>query len=217
MSSRTESITNTCIAQRGIAKPTMFENGIRFSQLLALIRVTHEPKHIRVRDGNLAYKEGRREIMEDESDGNLSIEWDRGIGNGQEKHYLCFTLDGFEYKSEWMKKRGISLWREGWSYNTKGNLHVLDSPQPFLRAYYYGGDNCNDRTDFLWQIVALQTKVYDDIGIVGGGWGNYSNGIITGCKGDNHMERERVEHEKIKAAEIEKMKREGKIIVSLDD
>lgn len=188
----------------------MFENGIRFSQLLALIRVTHEPKHIRVRDGDLAWRSNRREIIEENKGGSLSIEWDRGIGCGSDKPYLCFTLDEFQYSTEWMKNHGIHLWREGWRYRRDGNHHDLDEPVPVLRAYYYNGDNCNDRTDFLWQLVALQTKVYDDIGIVGGGWGNYSNGIIVGCKGDNFMAREKVEHDKLHEAEWEKIKKSGK-------
>ena len=188
----------------------MFENGIRFSQVLALIRVTHEPKHIRVKDGDLAWREGRREIIDHDGSNSLSIEWDRGIGTGSEKPYLCFTLDGFEYSSEWLKKRGIYLWREEWTMRTSGNAHYLDQPVPVLRAYLYCGDNCNDRTDFLWQMVALKTKVYDDIGIVGGGWGNYSNGIITGCKGDNFMAREKAEHDKLVEREWEKLKKSGK-------
>ena len=188
----------------------MFENGIRFSQVLALIRVTHEPKCIRVKDGDLAWREGRREIIDHDGSCSLSIEWDRGIGAGSEKPRLYFTLDGFEYSSEWLRKRGISLWREHWDMRTDGNCHCLDQPVPVLRAYLYRGDNCNDRTDFLWQMVALRTKVYDDIGIVGGGWGNYSNGIITGCKGDNFMAREKAEHDKLVEREWEKLKKSGK-------
>ena len=188
----------------------MFENGIRFSQVLALIRVTHEPKRIRIKDGDLAWRQGRREIIDCGSSCSLSIEWDRGIGTGSEKPCLYFTLDGFEYSSEWLRKRGIYLWREEWTMETSGNAHYLDQPVPVLRAYLYSGDNCNDRTDFLWQMVALRTKVYDDIGIVGGGWGNYSNGIITGCKGDNFMAREKVEHDKLVEREWEKLKKSGK-------
>lgn len=196
----------------------MFENGIRLSQVLALIRVTHEPKHIKVIDGDLSWRNNRREIIEEGNGGSLRIGWDRGLGCGLENPYLCFTLKGFEYSAEWMKKRGVSLWREGWSYRTDGNHHDLDEPVPVLEAYHYDGDNCNDRTDFLWQMVALRTKVYDDIGIVGGGWGNYSNGIIVGCKGDNFMAREKVEHDKLKEQEWEKIKASGKEkeYVSLD-
>ena len=188
----------------------MFENGIRFSQILALIRVTHEPKHICVRDGDLAWRTGRREIINEDRNGMLRIQWDRGIGCGDEKPYICFSLKGFEYSTEWQKKRGIWLWREHWDMKTSGNHHDLDEPKPVLEAYLYHGDNCNDRTDFIWQLVALGTKVYDDIGIVGGGWGNYSNGIISGCKGDNFMAREKPAHDKLHDEEWEKLKKSGK-------
>lgn len=188
----------------------MFENGIRISQVLALIRVTHEPRRIRVIGGDLAWQSDRRELIKEVGSHILEIGWDRGIGYGQENPSLLFTLSGFEYSTEWMKKRGIHLWREGWSYKRDGNHHDLDEPAPVLTAYHYHGDNCNERTEWIWQIVALQTKVYDDIGIVGGGWGNYSNGIIAGCKGENFMAREKVEHDKLYEAEWAKIVASGK-------
>ena len=196
----------------------MFENGIRFSQVLALIRVTHEPKHIWIKGGDLSWKTDRRKIIEDNEGGTLGIQWDRGIGHGDEKPYLYFTLNGFEYSTEWKKDRGIWLWREHWDMVTDGNHHNLDEPKPVLEAYLYRGDNCNSRTEFLWQLVALKTKVYDDIGIVGGGWGNYSNGIISGCKGDNFMAREKPAHDKLHDEEWEKIQKSGraKYYVSLD-
>jgi hypothetical protein len=59
-------------------------------------------------------------------------------------------------------------------------------------------------------MIALNTKVYDDIGIVGGGWGKYSNGIISGCKGDNFMAREKQAHDKLHDEEWEKMQKSGR-------
>ena len=188
----------------------MFENGIRFSQVLALIRVTHEPKHIWVRDGNLSWRTDRREIIKENRGGSLCIQWDRGIGCGSGKPFIRFSLKGFEYSTEWAKQRGIWLWREQWDMITDGNLHYLDEPSPILEPYYYYGDNCNERTDFIWQMIALKTKVYDDIGIVGGGWRNYSNGIISGCKGDNFMAREKQAHDKLHDEEWEKMQKSGR-------
>jgi hypothetical protein len=188
----------------------MFENGIRFSQVLALIRVTHEPKHIWIRDGDLSWRTDRREIIKENKGGSLSIQWDRGIGSGSDKPFICFSLKGFEYSTEWTKERGIWLWREKWDMITDGNHHCLDEPSPILEAYYYYGDNCNERTDFIWQMIALNTKVYDDIGIVGGGWGKYSNGIISGCKGDNFMAREKQAHDKLHDEEWEKMQKSGR-------
>ena len=48
-------------------------------------------------------------------------------------------------------------------------LDRFDSAEPIFRAFYFNGDNCNDRTRFIYDCMANETDIVDDIGIVGVG------------------------------------------------
>jgi|GEM_PF-5117401 len=69
---------------------------------------------------------------------NLVLYWKNKIHCGQKDMSFCMTLDG-KYKD-----------------------------YPVLHAYYFAGDNCNDHTRFLYEIIANEIQVLDDLGIVGG-------------------------------------------------
>lgn len=67
----------------------------------------------------------------------LTLLWKRGRCCGRESMRICMILDRF------------------------------DSSEPIFRAYYFEGDNCNDRTRFIYKCLANETAIVDDIGIVG--------------------------------------------------
>lgn len=69
----------------------------------------------------------------------LTLIWKRGRCCGIENMQICMILDRF------------------------------DSAKPIFRAYYFDGDNCNDRTRFIYECMANETDIVDDIGIVGAG------------------------------------------------
>lgn len=130
-------------------------NKILFSQLIALISASFETNKIQIRDGYLAWC--NRPIKEDELEHshNLSIKWKR---SGYIDCYLCMTLDGR------LNKNSSSFYDDY-----------------YFSAFYFYGDNCHDRTRFLFELMANETMIIDDLGIVEHG-GEIGKTYLTNLK-----------------------------------
>lgn len=115
---------------------------IPMSQLIGLISASHETNKIQIKDGDLAWRCGKIDEVHI-GEHSLSIKWDRGSGYGSQDPHLCLSLVRME----------------------KGHFNN----KYFFTAYYYYGDNCNDRTRFLYKIMADEIEILDDLGIVGHG------------------------------------------------
>lgn len=118
------------------------KNEILMSHLIALISASHETKNVQLDGGDLAYIEGLSAAATAHF-GVLSIKWKRGTGCGCETPRLYMQSVG----------------------TRKGNSY----PRIVLRAYYYQGDNCNERTRFLYWLMADDVDIIDDLGICGHG------------------------------------------------
>ena len=118
------------------------KNEILLSHLIGLISVSHETKNVQLAGGDLAYIAGLSAAVTAPF-GVLHIKWKRGTGSGCEIPHLS------------MKSAGV---RENNSYS-----------KIVLRAYYYQGDNCNERTRFLYWLMADDVDIIDNLGICGHG------------------------------------------------
>lgn len=74
----------------------------------------------------------------DDAIGNqIELRWKRGQTCGSPEMWLCLQCERFE----------------------KG--------KPIFNAYYFNGDNCNDRSRFLYFLMAEDTDIIDDIALTG--------------------------------------------------
>ena len=112
---------------------------ILLSQLLALIAVSFDTKKITLYPNSVIWAEK----PEDAIDHSLTLYWRRGNTTGQEQMTAYLTCD--EYHPE----------------NYSG--------RHYFRMYLFQGDNCHDSTRFLYSLMAEDTPIIDDIGIVGAG------------------------------------------------
>ena len=121
------------------------KNEILMSQLIGLISASNETNRVQINSGDMALLVGSpEEIMAKECNGMLSISWARGTGFGCKTPCL------------YMKVRDLKK--------------SPSSYQRFvLRAYHYEGDNCNERTRFLYGLMADDVDIIDDLGICGHG------------------------------------------------
>ena len=124
----------------------MTQDGILFSQLLALIKCSFKTKYVATSGGDLYYL-SIEDIDTTKECHSLTIKWKRGEGIcGHPWMHLCMTLEDIRPKYRYSgEKRGI------------------------LQAYYFEGDNCNERTRFLYKIMADGVDIIDDIGLIGNG------------------------------------------------
>ena len=122
------------------------KNEILFSQLIALIKCSFKTTYVATCGGDLDFLqiENIDPLKECHS---LMIKWKRGEGIcGHPWMHLCMTLENIRPKYRYSgEKRGI------------------------LQAYYFEGDNCNERTRFLYKIIADGIEIIDDIGVIGNG------------------------------------------------
>lgn len=119
------------------------KNEILLSQLVGLISATFETKKIQIHSGVLAWYTGSVEKTSELNNGILSIRWARGTGTGCDMPCLYMSVSGF--RESCLFKRIV------------------------LHAYYYVGDNCNERTRFLYWLMADDVDIIDDLGICGHG------------------------------------------------
>ena len=127
---------------------------INLSQLLAMIAVSGSVKQIKMRDGDLFYRDWKNIDVTDNSH-SISIGWKRSEFFGSENQYLCMQLQEIRKPYAWEK-------------HTDNRFY-----EPILHAYYYFGDNCNRRTKFLYEIMGNEIDIIDDIGLIGNG-GEYN-------------------------------------------
>lgn len=122
---------------------------ILMSQLLALIAVSFDTKKITC-SGWYGWSVPDR-IPDLECDSHqLELRWNK-------RQYLCMTLTDCRKPYRWCTNQQDYQW--------------------IFRAFYFSGDNCNDRSRFLFSIMADETPIIDDIGIIGGGYAKpYKNG-----------------------------------------
>lgn len=123
---------------------------INLSQLLALIAVSGSVKQIKMRDGDLFWRT-MDSVDVTENSHTISIEWKRGQFFGSERQYIYMQLQELRKPYAWEKHSDNRFY------------------MPILKAYYYQGDNCNDRTKFIYEIIGNEIEIIDDIGIVGNG------------------------------------------------
>ena len=69
----------------------------------------------------------------------ILITWKRGRVYGHEEMHLWLFLDKFE------------------------------DERPIFHAYYFDGDNCNERSRFIYSVMAEKTEIVDDIALTGAG------------------------------------------------
>lgn len=136
---------------------------ILFSQLVAMIKVSFNTKKITACDGTLTFMAENR-LKNGMSGQMLRIKWKRGQRcSGRETMYLCMSL---QEKS----KQGY-----------------------ILHAYYFDGDNCNMQTRFLYEVMANEIDIVDDLGIVGYGI-DYRKNLININPFDVRLERLKAEN-----------------------
>ena len=122
---------------------------INLSQMLAMIAVSGSVKQVKVRDGDLTWR-ATGSIDPTKNSHMISIWWKRSKYSGSEHQYICMSLQEMRKPCSWDKEEKNFL-------------------EPVLEAYYYHGDNCNSRTQFIYEIIANKIKIIDDIGLVGNG------------------------------------------------
>ena len=133
---------------------------INLSQLLAVIAVSGSVKRIEVCDGDLVWR--KLETVDVTSNSHMvSIQWKRSEFCGSEIQRLYMRLED-------MRKP------YGWFDSTR-----CDSKrflEPVFHAYYYEGDSCNRKTRPIYECIANDIDIIDDIGLVGnGGAYNHKN------------------------------------------
>lgn len=119
-------------------------NEILLSQLIALIKCSFRTKYVATQDGDLCWRKFE-DLDPSKGCHSLSIWWKRGEGIcGHPRMHLCMTLEDIRPKHRTFgERRGI------------------------LKAYYFEGDNCNERTRFLYKIMADEVEIIDDIDLIG--------------------------------------------------
>lgn len=123
---------------------------INLSQMLAMIAVSGSVKQIKMRDGDLVWRDWK-DVDVTENSHTISIQWDRSDFFGSEKQYIYMQLQELRKPYAWESHKDNRFYK------------------PILHAYYYQGDNCNSRTKFIYEIIGNEIDIIDDIGIVGNG------------------------------------------------
>lgn len=106
---------------------------INLSQMLAMIAVSGSVKQIKVSGGDLTWRK-LDSIDVTENSHTITIWWKRSEFCGCEKQYLCMILKDMRKPYPWGRDAKKFL-------------------EPILEAYYYEGDNCNRKTQFLYEII----------------------------------------------------------------
>ena len=113
---------------------------ILMSQLVALIAASHETDKVQIADGELAWRE---EPIDATGYKAISIKWNKGKGSGSAYPFLWMVLKDVRERSGSSSKEYV------------------------LGAYCYNGDNCNERTRFIYGLMADDVDIIDDLGIIG--------------------------------------------------
>lgn len=126
---------------------------INLSQLLAVIAVSGSVKRIEVCDGDLVWQKMETVDVTKHSH-TVSVQWKRSKFCGSEIQRLCMILDDM---------------REPYRWFDATTTHSKRFLEPVLHAYYYDGDNCNEKTRPIYECIANDIDIIDDIGLVGNG------------------------------------------------
>lgn len=115
------------------------------SQVIAMIKASFDTKAVLSSGGDIWWREP--ENIDTESSHSFSIKWKRGRCCGSEEMSLYFSLEDIRAK-----------------YNRKQALLEMDKEYVF-HIYLFRGDNCNDRTQFLYWLMGNQIDIIDDLGL----------------------------------------------------
>lgn len=123
---------------------------IMLSQILAMIAVSFNTKRVTIGFGDLQWRE-EKDVDVNKNSHIVSIEWYENGNTKARLMDLCMSL---------VDKR-------------KPYKHAEDKDKQYiLHAYNFDGDNCNTYTRFLYEIIANDIDIIDDIGLVGGKYYN---------------------------------------------
>ena len=129
---------------------------INLSQLLAIIAVSGSVKRIELSDGDLVWLK-MESVDVTRNSHVVSIQWKRSQFCGSDIQRLCMMLEDMRIPYRWF---------DSIRCNSKRFL------EPVFHAYYYEGDNCNQKTRPISECIANNIDIIDDIGLVGNG-GSY--------------------------------------------
>ena len=117
---------------------------ILLSQLIALIKCSFKTNYVATENGDLTWRTFES-IDPSKYSHTLSIWWKRGEGIcGHPRMNLCMVLKDIRPRAPWLNEKRY-----------------------VLNAYNFDGDNCNERTRFLYKIMADQVDIIDDINLIG--------------------------------------------------
>lgn len=128
-------------------------NEINLSQLLAIIAVSGSVKRIELSDGDLVWRK-MESVDVTRNSHMVSIQWKRSQFCGSDIQRLCMMLEDMR-----LPYRCFDSTR----CDSKRFL------EPVFHAYYYEGDNCNQKTRPIYECIANNIDIIDDIGLVGNG------------------------------------------------
>ena len=126
---------------------------INLSQLLAIIAVSGSVKRIELSDGDLVWLK-MESVDVTRNSHVVSIQWKRSQFCGSDIQRLCMMLEDMRIPYRWF---------DSIRCNSKRFL------EPVFHAYYYEGDNCNQKTRPIYECIANNIDIIDDIGLVGNG------------------------------------------------
>lgn len=119
---------------------------VMLSQVLAMIKVSFDTKAIMAQNGDLWFMKPENILLT--SSHSFSIKWKRGRVCGSETMSLHFSLEDIRPKYHHAK------------------LPLEESKKEYVfRIYNFNGDNCNDRTQFIYWLMGNQIDIIDDLGI----------------------------------------------------
>lgn len=128
-------------------------NEINLSQLLAIIAVSGSVKRIELSDGDLVWRK-MESVDVTRNSHMVSIKWKRS--------QFC----GSDIQRLWMMLEDMRLPNRCFDSTRCDSKRFLE---PVFHAYYYEGDNCNQKTRPIYECIANKIDIIDDIGLVGNG------------------------------------------------